>query len=106
MGEELEKTIETVLNGTTSKTGISIKLLAKMIDAKFSDHETERKRMHDEVMNAIDKLSRETSVKFDNLSVVSFLSTHKKLFLVIIFSLIILAGTGAQNIYFILSRLL
>lgn len=99
MGEELQKTIETVLNGTTSKTGISIKLLAQMVDKKFSDSDEEAKKRHAELLKAINKNKADTDSKFKGLEVVVFFSKYPKAFWLVVSALLLLVGSGLQNIY-------
>lgn len=105
MGEELQRSIETVLKGTSSKTSVAIKLLSQMIDDKFSKSENHSARRHYELLKAIQNQNKEfidfkdaTSKKFEGLAVVSFFSTHRRLFWVIAIATFILIGSGAQNI--------
>jgi hypothetical protein len=101
MGEDLEKSIGKVINGTTSKTGIALKLLAQMVDTKFKEQESESKRMHDETISGIKNINS----RLDDLSVISFFSTHKKLFIIIVVAVIVITGSGIQNIISLLSKL-
>lgn len=101
MGEELQKTIETILNGTKSKTGIAIKLLSQMVDTKFGEMETESKERHEEILKNMDCIN----LKFLSLEVVSFLSNHRTLLLVILASLLLLVGSGVDNIITTIVRL-
>jgi hypothetical protein len=99
MGEELQKTIETVLNGTTSKTGISIKLLAQMVDTKFSNMDAENKQRHAELLEAILDNKKKTDDRFNALEVVAFFSKYPKAFWLVVSSILMLVGSGLQNIY-------
>jgi uncharacterized protein YegL len=99
MGEELQKTIETVLNGTTSKTGIAIKLLAQMVDTKFSTSDEEAKTRHQELLKAIADDKQKTDERFKGLEVVAFFSKYPKAFWLIVGAVLVLVGSGLQNIY-------
>jgi len=101
---ELSKNIETVLNGTKNPNGIAIKLLAKLVDNKFSYFDKENKRLHDETIAEIKKINEETKnlkhdidEKFMNIEVVSFFSKHKKIFLFIVISCVFMAGAGLEK---------
>jgi len=98
MGEELQKTIETVLNGTTSKTGIAIKLLAQMVDNKFSEKDKSDKLRHTQLLNAINQNKEATEIRFKGLEVVSFFATHKTAFWVVVGAVLLLVGSGLENI--------
>lgn len=98
MGEELQKTIETVLNGTTSKTGIAIKLLAQMVDNKFSEKDKSDKSRHAELLLAISKDKEATEARFKGLEVVSFFATHKSAFWLLVGAVLLLVGSGLENI--------
>lgn len=99
MGEDLQRAIETVLNGTTSKTGISIKLLAQMVDTKFSGMDAENKQRHMELLEAISENKRKTDDRFKAIEVISFFSKYPRLFWVVVSAVLMLVGSGLQNIY-------
>lgn len=99
MGEDLQRAIETVLNGTTSKTGISIKLLAQMVDTKFSNMDAENKQRHAELLEAISYNKKKTDDRFKGLEVVSFFSNYPKAFWLVVSAILLLVGSGLQNIY-------
>lgn len=110
---ELQKSIETVLNGTKSPTGVGLKLLAQLVDRKLDESEKVNARRHREQLDAIHDLSKDisdfkthTSAKFKGLEVVSFFSSHQKIFWISIVGLIFLSGAGAQNLWTIISKLL
>jgi len=99
MGEDLQRAIETVLNGTTSKTGIAIKLLAQMVDAKVSALDEEAKTRHAELMKAINENKQRTDDRFKGLEVVAFFSNYPKAFWIVVSAVLLLVGSGLQNIY-------
>jgi uncharacterized protein YegL len=99
MGEDLQRAIETVLNGTTSKTGISIKLLAQMVDTKFSSMDAENKQRHEELLAAISDNKKKTDDRFKGLEVVSFFSKYPKAFWLVVSAVLVLVGSGLQNIF-------
>lgn len=99
MGSELQKTIETVLNGTTSKTGIAIKLLAQMVDTKLSTSDKEARERHAELLKAINANKADSDLKFKGLEVVVFFSRYPKAFWLLVSAILVLVGSGLQNIY-------
>ena len=99
MGEDLQRAIETVLNGTTSKTGISIKLLAQMVDTKFSSMDAENKQRHMELLEAISDNKKKTDDRFKGLEVISFFSKYPRVFWLVVSAVLLLVGSGLQNIY-------
>lgn len=110
---DLQKSIETILSDTRSTQGIAIKLLAQMVDKKFSDSEKLNARRHAEQLDAIHNIGQDitnfkthTSNKFKGLEVVSFFSNHQKIFWLSVVGVIFLSGAGAQNIWSIISKLL
>ena len=99
MSNEIQKSIELILNGTKSPQGVAIKMLAKMVDEKTTSLAEEAERRHEELLEAIEKISQENERKFKKLEVVSFLSSYPKIFWVIAIAMIALAGSGVENMY-------
>jgi len=105
MSEELQKSIDTVLQGTTSKTGIAIKLLAQLIDNYNLSAESVAKKRQKEVLEAINKMGienaafqKKTDDKFKNIEVVNFFAMHPKIFYLILACVLVLVGAGAENL--------
>lgn len=81
MGNDLENTTNTALDGAKGKVPTTIKLLAMEIDRKFEsienrfdEKEKTDKTRHEEVLKAISDLKCSNDEKFKKLSVVMFFS--------------------------------
>lgn len=105
MGEQLFKQVDIMLNGTKSVQGKALKIIARSIDEKFDQADQQAEERHKSILDAIDSMKEDnmrfqedTRTKFKTLEVVSFLSTHRQILLLVAFALLFLAGAGAQDI--------
>lgn len=94
----MEKTMDKVLQGSRSPTSMSIRLLAQMVDFKFESLEKENTQRHTEVMSAVKSIEEKFDSKFNGLEIVSFFSRHKKLFWIVVSSVLILIGSSIPQI--------
>lgn len=99
MGNELQRSMETLLEGTNSKTALAIKILAQSLDTRLTQMDDEQKKRHEEILSAIQKNKSETEQALKGIEVVRFFSSNPKWFGVIVSCVIFLIGAGAENLY-------
>jgi len=99
MGNELQRSIDTLLEGSTSKTALSIRLLAQMVDSKFTQQDEQSTLRHQEILEAIFKNKKETDKALEGIEVVRFFSSHPKAFWIVVACILVMVGAGAENIW-------
>jgi uncharacterized coiled-coil DUF342 family protein len=102
MGEELSKNIQTLLEGSDDIHSKALLLLAQLIENKLGALE----RQHEEVRDDIEKLHARISTLKGEMEAVRFFSKKPKLLLTVLIALIILLGSGIQNIFSFFAKLL
>lgn len=99
MSNELQRSMETLLSGSNSKTALAIKILSQSLDTRLTLLECEQEKRHSEIMSAIQKNKNETDQALKGIEVVRFFSAHPRWFGIIVSCILILIGAGAENLY-------
>jgi hypothetical protein len=102
MGEDLTKSIETLLKDSDDRTAKAILILSLLIERKFDELE----KQHRDVRDDIEKLHARISTLKNETDTVRFFSKKPKLLLAILIAIIILIGSGIQNIFSFFAKLL
>ena len=116
MGNEFEKMAGNMLSGEQGAIPTSIKQLAISLDSYFATKDRIEQERHDELINMIighktavdygcskcrkevDEKLQAVDVKFEKLKYVTFFSENPKLGIAIIVALVILIGSGFDNL--------
>jgi hypothetical protein len=102
MGEDLSKSLKTLLEGSDDTSAKALLILAQLIESKLETLEEQ----HRDVRNDIERLHIRISTLKDEMDAVRFFSRKPKLLLTVLIAIIILIASGIQNVFSFFAKLL
>jgi hypothetical protein len=102
MGEDLKKALNTLLGGADDTASRAMKILAQLIESRFDGIENQNRDLCEGIRNVHVRIS---ALK-NEMDTVRFFSKNPKVLLAFLIAVIILVGSGLQNIFSFFAKLL